>query len=243
MFWHGAGKNGVRLRPLLRDRLAKIHKQFLPSEMYVAWDTPGTSWRKTLWPAYKATRSEKPETLVEQLAECEHGICDLATSLGADEFEADDVLATAAAIAEQRSGLTVIASRDKDLRQCLRKGVVAICRDLRSDAHGKLVATWITEDSMAGDDGLSPSQCIDYQTLVGDGVDNVPGCPGIGDKTAKDLLRRAGGIDAVVENPWKFIPRDKLREKFLAWVRDGRMSLTRELVTLYRDVPGIGLAM
>lgn len=242
VFWHTVGQRGVRLLPVLRDRLAKIYRQFSPAEIFVAWDTPGSSWRREVFPEYKATRSETPAELADQLRQCEHGIADLATPLGANGFEADDVLATVAAVVTQRGGKTVIASPDKDLRQCLVAGVVTICRNLRTDAHGKLVAETLTADTLLAG-GLSPTQWVDFQALVGDTTDNVPGCPGVGEKTAKALLAKAGTIEQLCANPWKYFSSDRKRETFCAWVRTGQMAMARELVTLCREVPDVASAM
>ncbi|MEM0927138.1 MAG: 5'-3' exonuclease H3TH domain-containing protein, partial [Planctomycetota bacterium] len=203
-----------------------------PFRIVYAFDSPGHSFRKQLLPSYKANRKPPPVGLADVLDGAERLAIDEGCEIVRSEgFEADDLIATVAEVARTRNARVVICSSDKDLRQLLRRGEVTIATTV-SVSKG---IEWFTEATLMENFGLRPSQWIDYQTLVGDSTDNVGGCPGIGDKRARDLLRRCGSIDDYFKHPW----RTKLSERQRAEMLRFRscLDVTRQLVTLRTDVP------
>lgn len=149
-----------------------------------------TSFRNELYPAYKANRELPPAELVRQFAYCR----DVAAALGlcvlADErYEADDLIGSAVASLSRHTQTAVIVSADKDFGQLVDANVEQwdFSRDQRWDAHGVKQRL-----------GVRPEQVADYLALTGDAIDNIPGVPGIGPKTAAVLLAHFDTLDAVL---------------------------------------------
>lgn len=149
-----------------------------------------TSFRNELYPAYKANRELPPAELVRQFAYCR----DVAAALGlcvlADErYEADDLIGSAVASLGRHTQAAVIVSADKDFGQLVDANVEQwdFSRDQRWDAHGVKQRL-----------GVRPDQVADYLALTGDAIDNIPGIPGIGPKTAAILLAHFDTLDAVL---------------------------------------------
>lgn len=220
-----------------RSRLAGIRERFSPAAVYACWDTPN-SFRRDMCPTYKATRPAADERLVKLLETLAHGIADLATSLSDDGFEADDCLATVSELWTREEGnKCVIASPDKDLRQCLAADRVTICRQVRM-ASGRLetdAKAWYRQANLWEEYRLTPDQWPDFLAMVGDRSDNVVGCPGIGEVTAAKILAARGSLDAALANPWACPCTDRQREALRRW--EPEAQVTRELVTLCRCVP------
>ncbi len=154
----------------------------------VAFDQSlGTCFRNDIYPDYKANRAPPDDNIIYQFAQCER-LCDLlGLSHVADRrYEADDLLATAAKRSRKK---TIIYSKDKDLRQLVN--LKCELRDLLGDdLH--------TRRSFAREYGFAPALFPDYQALVGDTSDNVPGIAGFGPKTAARLIAAYGSLEAVV---------------------------------------------
>ncbi|MGB1580324.1 MAG: 5'-3' exonuclease, partial [Nevskiales bacterium] len=162
------------------------------SEVAVAFDESLTSsFRNEIYPDYKANREPAPEDLKRQF-----GICKaLAQALGlyicsSDRYEADDLIASLATQAQARKQPVVIVSRDKDLAQLLT------AEDRLWDFAGDI---WMDATAVAAKFGVPPTQMLDYQALVGDAVDNIPGVKGIGPKAAVALLDHFGSLDAMLD--------------------------------------------
>jgi len=154
----------------------------------VAFDQSlGSCFRNDIYPAYKANRAPPDDNIIYQFAQCER-LCDLLglTHVADRRYEADDLLATAAKRSRKK---TIIYSKDKDLRQ-LVNAKCELQDLLGDDLH--------TEHSFARDYGFPPELFPDYQALVGDTSDNVPGIAGFGPKTAARLIARYGSLEAVV---------------------------------------------
>lgn len=147
----------------------------------------GTGFRHELYPDYKATRPLPDDNIRRQLSACQR-LCDVLglASQASQRFEADDLIASAAA---RWPGEVRIVSRDKDLKQLLSDRVVMFDP-----------VTRVTHDAkrFTADFGFSPTLFPDYQALVGDSSDNVPGIPGIGDKTARLLIAQYGSLENVL---------------------------------------------
>jgi DNA polymerase-1 len=185
-----------------------------------------TVFRRDIDPDYKAHRPPPPADFHPQEARIIEIVRDSGVPLyEVPRFEADDILATFAMKLKDRFDVYLV-SKDKDLRQVLGPGVFMY--DVQSDE--------VTDaDRMRAKLGYGPELAIDIQTLIGDSTDNVPGVPGVGEKTALQLLNDFGSIDAIYAGIDKLKSKKKLVENLLAF-RD-KLPVTRQLVTLRTDVP------
>ncbi len=142
-----------------------------------------------------------------------------------DGYEADDLIATYAREIVDAGGDVTIVSSDKDLMQLVRPGVVML--DAMKDKK-------IGRDEVIEKFGVPPDKVVDVQSLAGDSIDNVPGVPGIGVKTAAELIKEYGDLDTLLARAGE-IKQPKRREKLIEFAEQARMS--RELVRLKDDVP------
>lgn len=197
-----------------------------PDYLAVAFDvSDSTTKRKHLYPEYKANRDRSPADLHQQFVRVQELLAGLRVpTFELEGYEADDLIAT---IAERLAGQDVelrIASKDKDLHQIVTPTV-----KLWDPSSGELLDDVV----MRAEKGYGPEHAVEIQTLVGDTIDNVPGARGVGVKTAAKLIAEYGTADAVVAHADELTP--KRRENILEHAP--RMDLTRELVTLDRNVP------
>ncbi|MCV3207462.1 DNA polymerase I [Mesorhizobium sp. YC-39] len=198
----------------------------VPTHFAVIFDYSSKTFRNDLYPEYKANRSAPPEDLIPQF-----GLIRQATTafnlpcIEMEGFEADDLIATYCRLACEAGGDTTIISSDKDLMQ-LVGATVGMYDPMKDRQIGipEVVEKW----------GVPPEKMIDLQALTGDSVDNVPGVPGIGPKTAAQLLEQFGDLDGLLARAGE-IKQDKRRESIIANADKARIS--RELVTLKNDVP------
>jgi len=214
--------------------LEVLEEQLRPTAMAVAFDSP-KSFRRELCTEYKADR-KRDEGVDRSLA----AVRDLvrrssAALLEAAGFEADDVLATVANQAVPAGCRVVLASPDKDLRQCLTRGRVTILRNF-AIAKRKLRPEWMTEESMLADHQVAPANWIDFQCLVGDETDRIKGAPGIGEVTARHWLAKAT-LAEILANKWTVSMTEK-QWRGLQHLRP-RLHVVRQLVRLVTDVPGV----
>ncbi len=206
--------------------LINLLKNKRPDYLAVALDVSDlTLQRKQIYPEYKAHRDPAPEDFEPQ----ERRILQILSAaripmLRIEGWEADDILATLARRFAGPEMQVVFVSRDKDLDQLLSPSVSMY--DPNKDEL-------LTHDRLSAVKGWTPAQAIDAQTLIGDTVDNVPGVPGIGPKTAAKLLQKYGSAAAVVAHADELTP--KQRENVLAFAP--HMDRTRQLVTLRTDAP------
>jgi DNA polymerase-1 len=208
----------------VRDMLYLIEEK-KPNALICAFDLPGPTFRDALYDAYKAERSEMPADLVPQIPKIERVLEAMSVPvLTSEGFEADDVIATLARICDERGANCFIVSGDKDCRQLItdRVAVYNIRKNQVFDAA-----------ALREDWGISPDQVIDFQALVGDKVDNVPGVAGIGPKTAQQLLEEYGTLDNLLEHAAD-VPGSK--GKKLIECRE-QAILSRQLVRLDTQVP------
>ncbi|MCC6465072.1 MAG: DNA polymerase I [Planctomycetes bacterium] len=229
-YYSPAGRRSVRGKPvgavyIFTRMLMKLIRQHKPDYLVCVLDPKGPTFRNEIFPAYKANRDEMPEDLREQMPVIENIVRAFGIPLEVlPGFEADDVIAT---LAKQgaKQGLAVrMVSRDKDLKQLLEPEVLLINADDDS--------TYGLADLKA-EFGLSPEQYTEMQALAGDSVDNVPGAKGIGPKTAAELIREHGSLQAVLDHAPQ-IKQPKRRENLLAFVPEAELS--RKLVTLRTDL-------
>ena len=222
----------------MRSRIKAIRHTFRPTRLIVAFDPDdGSSWRKELCPSYKANRGPKPdgwaETILRVRSMCIQESIETVTVSG---FEADDIIATIVAGALSIEARVVMVSSDKDLRQLLLQGQTTQLTKLSRD-RDRLVPMWITANEVEMQFGVLAEQWIDYQTLVGDKVDGVKGCPGVGPKAAVELLRKCRTLDEFYRNDHGVSLSDRQRANLAAFRDGGDLELCRAMVTLRSDVP------
>jgi DNA polymerase-1 len=181
-------------------------------------------FRKEIFPEYKANRAKRPDDFGPQEDRILQIVRDAGIPIfGKNGFEADDVIATMAKRLCTMDFETYIVSKDKDLRQ-----IVGPCVKLYDVASDKVTDAATMEAEL----GFGPDQAIEIQTLMGDSTDNVPGIPGVGPKTAVELIRKYGTADNVLNHLDELKPRQ--RENFQQY--KDRLPIARRLVTLKDDV-------
>ncbi|HUG20551.1 MAG TPA: 5'-3' exonuclease H3TH domain-containing protein, partial [Planctomycetaceae bacterium] len=207
-----------------RDLLNLIEQK--PTHLICAFDSSGPGFRTGLYEAYKANRTEMPEDLRPQIQMVKDVVDGFRIPrIEHAGWEADDIIATLARRAE-RDGMDVrIVTGDKDARQLLsdRIQIYNTRKNELFDA-AQLREVW----------GIRPDQVVDFQSLVGDSVDNVPGIPLVGPKKAQALLEQLGTLDEILAHPEQ-APGKKLRENLVEFADQARIS--RELVRLKDDLP------
>lgn len=195
----------------------------------VVFDSPAPVFRKKLYAPYKANRPLPPDDFIPQIPLMKEFVQDLGIKvLCEDGFEADDIIAAAAARATGRGGRVTIVTPDKDMFQTLGMGDVSIMRPAGGDVFTKMDAALFREQF-----GFEPSSMTDYQALTGDRCDNIPGVAGIGPVTAKGLIRRHADLESIYEKLSSITLSVRFRLE-----RDREMAfLSRELARLRLDAP------
>lgn len=243
--WVHALYHALRGRDVLQHlcRRARILADHLQASVtLICFDC--RSFRHGLSPSYKANRLGKEEALLRLLAEAPDRVAAAGQPVYQEGFEADDCLATLAAIARCSQAKCVLASADKDLFQCLVDGRVGVLRKFET-AGAEVVKPsleWMTARELEISEkynGLRPACWADYQALVGEPGDNVLGCPSWGEKTARRALGNAGSIAAMLKDPWAVNCTGKQMALLQAWAKSGAMKLALDLVTLRTDVAAV----
>ena len=207
-----------------RDVIGLLLK-FEPDAVFCAFDMPGSTFRHEIYAGYKANRPPMPEDLRPQMIyvrQILEGLC--VPRLESERYEADDILATAARRAAEAGGDVILVTSDKDARQLITDHVLLY--NLRKESlYGA--------DELKADWGIRPDQVIDFQTMVGDSTDNIPGIPLIGPKSAAELLSRYDTLEGVFQHA------GEIKGKKGANIAAARESaaVSRALVTLDTDVP------
>ncbi len=207
--------------------LAKMRATIAPTHLIVVWDGGLSAERLATLPEYKAQRPEMPDDLRPQLDDI-IGWLQAANiaSFCAEGVEADDYIACLARHASAAGMAVVIASADKDFMQLVSPRVELL------NPNDKSETIW-TDEQVRNKTGVEPSQIVDWLSLMGDNVDNIPGVPGVGPKTAADLLKRFGAIENL------FARLDEVKsEKLRAALRDAAdiVRRNRDLVRLRDDL-------
>lgn len=210
--------------------LLKLLEEEKPDRVVVAMDYPAPSFRHRIYAAYKGHRDKTPDELGEQMQRIRE-VLDLMNInvLEVEGYEADDIISTLSCMPADLSMEIIVVTGDADLLQLAGEDGVTVMLTRKGISQmdrygfGELVDRF----------GLKPPQIVDYKALKGDPSDNIPGVPGIGDKTARKLLQEYGSIEQIYQN------MDNLGSKLahsLTAYRD-QLYTGRELVTLCRDVP------
>ena len=207
--------------------LLKLFEQYRPTHVAMAIDSEGDTFRHAFYPEYKANRSAPPEDFKPQIPV----MLDVARLFGIPVLEvpgdeADDILATLATrLPAEHPDLRIrLVAKDKDLEQVLSDRVTLF--DAHTDEELDLAA-------LEKKRGITPEQVIDYQTLIGDTTDNIPGVKGIGPKTAAKLIQQFGTVATLIERVDEL--KGKQKENLQAAIAAGELDATRRLVTLKRD--------
>jgi DNA polymerase-1 len=200
-----------------------IHK---PTHFAVIFDSARKNFRNEIYSDYKANRSEAPEDLAPQFEYIRKAVKAFnLPSIELINYEADDLIATYAKMIVDAGAKVTVISSDKDLMQ-LVSNKIRLYDPMKSKVLG--------EKEVLEKFGVKPNQVIDVQSLAGDSSDNVPGVPGIGVKTAAELISKYGTLDVLLKNI-KEIKQNKRRETLLA--NKDKAILSKKLVTLKNDVP------
>ncbi len=198
-----------------------------PTHLAVIFDKSEITFRNELYPEYKAHRPPAPEDLVPQfplIRDATRAFNLPCIEMGG--YEADDLIATYARDAASKGATVRIVSSDKDLMQLVVDGIIQLYDPMKSRALGP--------EAVFEKFGVAPDKVIDAQALIGDSTDNIPGAPGIGPKTAAELLTTFGSLEAVLERAHE-IKQPKRRQTLIDYADQIRLSKT--LVTLKDDVP------
>lgn len=191
----------------------------------VLFDAKRRNFRNDIFPDYKATRKETPEELIPQFPLIHKAVEALNLHfLEMDGFEADDLIATYANVALAQGVEVVVVSGDKDLMQLIRPGV---------EFYDPMKDKFFSPEDVKEKFGVYPDRVVDVQALSGDSIDNVPGVPGIGPKTAAQLVNEYGSLEGVLQHAPE-IKQEKRRQLLTEHAEDARISL--QLVTLKADV-------
>jgi DNA polymerase-1 len=197
-----------------------------PTHIAVIFDASRENYRNDIYKAYKAHRPPAPEELIPQFSLIRDAVKAFNVACIEQEgYEADDLIATYARDAIARGGEVTIVSSDKDLMQLVKPGIVML-DTMKNKSIGR--------EEVIEKFGVEPEKVVDVQSLAGDSVDNVPGVPGIGIKTAAELIKEYGDLDTLLARASE-IKQPKRREKLIEFAEQARIS--RELVRLKDDVP------
>ena len=207
------------------NMLLKVVREHAPDHLAVVFDAKGPTFRKELYPEYKANRTAMPEDLVPQIPYIKEVV--RAFNMPAIEkagYEADDIIATLAKkFAAEGLEITVVTG-DKDLMQIVSDRIRLL--DTMKDKVSGL-------EEVAERFGGTPDKVIEVQALAGDSSDNIPGVPGIGEKTAVKLIREFGTVENLLERSAEV--KGKMGEKLREFAEQARLS--KQLVTLVDDLP------
>ena len=210
------------------NSLLKINDEHQPDYIAAVFDTPQPTFRHKIYPEYKATREKMPDEMIEQLPRIKQVLDVLNIPvIEVPGLEADDVMGVLAKQAESLKLETFLVTGDKDFMQLVSPSIKIFNPKRAGEEPEILDVNGVIEKI-----GLPPQKIIDYLSLMGDSSDNVPGVPGIGPKTAKDILTQFDCLEDVYNNLDK-IERDLVRNKLSE--NKSLAFLSRELITLNTD--------
>jgi DNA polymerase-1 len=210
--------------------LMKILEDERPDHIAVVFDTKEPTFRHKLYGEYKATRQKMPEDMASQMDKLKEVVRAFNTPLlELPGYEADDIIGTLARRAEREGVLTMMVTGDKDFMQLISP-LIKMYKPGKAGGEPEIVE----EPGVLEKFGVSPDRVIDVLGLTGDTSDNVPGVPGVGEKTAIPLIQKHGNMDELYRHAEE-IPQKGLREKLL---KNKELAfLSRKLVTIDTAVP------
>ena len=197
-----------------------------PTHFAVIFDSARKNFRNEIYSEYKGNRSEAPDDLIPQFEYIRQSVKAFnLPSIELINYEADDLIATYVEKILDLGAKVTIVSSDKDLMQLYKKGV---------RIYDPMKNKFINQDDVHNKFGVTPEKVIDVQSLAGDSTDNVPGVPGIGVKTAAELINQYGTLENLLKNASK-IKQNKRRETLIN--NKDEAIISKKLVTLKKDVP------
>ncbi|MGB5253614.1 MAG: DNA polymerase I [Sedimenticolaceae bacterium] len=207
------------------NMLRKLIADYQPEHIAVVFDAPGKTFRDDLYPEYKANRPPMPDELREQI----EPTLDIIRAMGLplliiDDVEADDVIGTLARQATEQGIETLVSTGDKDMAQLVNQHVTLI---------NTMTDTLLDEAGVQAKFGVRPDQMVDFLALTGDSVDNIPGVPKCGPKTAAKWLNQFGTLDEVMARADEV--KGKIGENLRAAL--DQLPLSRALTEIKTDVP------
>ena len=212
------------------NSLLDVIKREKPDHLAVCFDKGGSQVRTEMFTEYKANRDETPEAIVIAVPYIQKILKAMHIPVVVKEgFEADDIIGTLAKQAEKQDYETYMVTPDKDFAQLVSKNIFMY----RPARMGTGIEIWGIPEIQEKFEIESPEQSIDYLGMMGDSVDNIPGLPGAGDKTAKKFLKEFGSMENLFDNLDKL--KGKLKEKIEANKELGILS--KKLATIITDVP------
>lgn len=225
-------KNGLHTNVIYGfvNMVNKLIEQFNPKYMAIAFDTKAPTFRHEEYKEYKAKRQKMPQEMLEQIPYLKQVVDAMNIQrIEIDGYEADDIIGTLSKASDEEDIHTLIVTGDRDAFQLISSNVhVLITKKgishMEEYDREKLISQY----------SVSPEQVIDLKGLMGDASDNIPGVPGVGEKTALELLKQFGSMDNVLENISQ-IKKNKVREN----VQNNKdiALMSKDLATIFRDVP------
>jgi len=210
--------------------LLKVFAEFKPTYWAVAFDRPTPTFRHEKFEEYKAQRPKMPEELKSQIKRVHQVVNSFHIPIfEIDGFEADDILGTLSQQSSKQGIETIIVSGDNDMLQLVLPGVKAL---MPKRTFNDTIL--YDEQTIKQKYGIKPAQITDLKTLVGDASDNIPGIPGIGEKTATKLIQQYGSLEGIYAHIEEIIP-SKLQTMLRQY--QSRAFQAKDLVTIVRDVP------
>ncbi len=212
------------------NSLLEVLNKENPSHIAVAFDPAGPTFRNEMYEPYKATREETPEDIrkaipyIKQILEAFN-----INIIQVDRYEADDVIGTLARKAGDAGFKTFMVTPDKDYAQLVTEDTIMF----KPKSGGNDIERWGVDEIRAKFSVEKPGQVIDLLALWGDSADNIPGCPGIGEKRARDIIGKYGSIDNVYAHIEDFSGKQK--ENLIK--HKEQVELSRKLVTIETAVP------
>ena len=207
------------------NMLVKLIEDYSNEKLIVIFDAARENFRNRIYPQYKANRGETPEDLIPQFDLIKKSVQAFnIPQLELEGFEADDIIATYTNLAQKLNIPSLIVSSDKDLMQLVNDDV-----EMLDPMKNKRIGISEVVEKF----GVKPDKVIQIQALTGDKIDNIPGAPGIGPKTAAELIRQFGDIEGLIKNV-NDIKQEKRKKTIQESKEDIRISL--ELVKLDKNV-------
>ncbi len=212
------------------NSLLDVIKREKPNHLAVAFDKGGSIARTEMFEAYKANRDETPEAIriaipyIQAILKAMH-----IPVIEKEGFEADDIIGTLAKQAEKQGYITYMVTPDKDFAQLVSENIFMY----RPARMGNGIEIWGIREVQQKFEVETPEQVIDYLGMMGDSVDNIPGFPGVGEKTAKKFIKEFGSVENLIANA------DSLKGKMKEKIKDNAQLglLSKELARIMLDVP------
>ena len=212
------------------NSLFDVIKREIPNNLAVCFDKGGSKSRKEIYHEYKSNRLETPEAIKIAVPYIQNILKAMNIPVIEKEgYEADDIIGTIAKKAEKKGYKIFMVTPDKDFAQLVSENIFMY----RPARLGNEIEIWGIPEVKEQFEIQNPSQVIDYLGMMGDSVDNIPGLPGVGDKTAKKFIKEYGSMENLLSNTGDL--KGKLKEKIEANKELGKIS--KELAKIILDVP------